>query len=194
MATISPIAVVNWIQTESYLHFTVNSDRRNSIETAKNTNPGYDALLCTRLYPEVPSTPPPLPKKLRTHRRTNSDSSMNTSVTAPTSPEVAPGTPASPSEAVIASRLTSHLMQQPRPTFCPLCPGYFYSQSELRDHLVQAHSDDLSLIKKNLKHFKKETCPCCEAEFLKVKHNSLVSLRKEPNVFDGRGGRVPVWS
>ena len=50
----------------------------------------------------------------------------------PDSPEVNPGTPASPSEAVIASRLTSHLMQQPRPTFCPLCPGYFYSQTELQ--------------------------------------------------------------
>ena len=64
---------------------------------------------------------------------------MNTSLTSdvtsggpPDSPEVNPGTPASPSEAVIASRLTSHLMQQPRPTFCPLCPGYFYSQTELQ--------------------------------------------------------------
>ena len=95
--------------------------------------------------------------------------SMNTSVGgAVDSPDTVPATPASPSEAVIASRLSSHIMLQPRPSFCPLCPGSFYSKTELQDHLLSSHSQDLSLIKKDVKHFKKETCPCCEAEFLKV--------------------------
>ena len=52
--------------------------RRSSIETAVVTNPGYDALVCTRLYPGLPATPPPLPRKHRTHRRTHSDGASNT--------------------------------------------------------------------------------------------------------------------
>ena len=52
--------------------------------------------------------------------------------------------------------------------FCPLCPGYFYNQSEFQDHLLRSHYEDLLNEKVDVRLFKKETCPCCEAEFLKV--------------------------
>ena len=142
-----------------------NPDRRSSIETAKLTNPGYDALLCTRLYPEVPSTPPPLPRKTHGHRRTNSDSTLHKSQPHQDNPP----TPASPSEALIANRLSRHVVQQQKPIFCPFCLGHFYHPMELQSHLVHQHTQELSQLKQDRnKHFKRETCPCCDAEFLKV--------------------------
>jgi len=145
-------------------HYIGNPDRRSSIETAKLTNPGYDALLCTRLYPEVPSTPPPLPRKTHGHRRTNSDSTLHKSQPHQDNPP----TPASPSEALIANRLSRHVVQQQKPIFCPFCLGHFYHPMELQSHLVHQHTQELSQLKQDRnKHFKRETCPCCDAEFLK---------------------------
>jgi len=130
-----------------------NQERRKSIESSKSTNPGYDALLCTRLYPGVPSTPPPLPRKLKpTHRRTHSDSN----ITVKPLPEDRPPAARDKSKSNLAAQI-----------FCPLCPGYFYSQAEFQDHLLRSHYTDLLHDKVDVKLFKKETCPCCEAEFLK---------------------------
>jgi len=135
--------------------FPSNQSRRKSIETAQYTAPGYDALLCTRLYPGVPSTPPPLPRKLKAaaHRRTHSDSNISVS--------------SLPSQADQDQDLHQDSSEVAAQIFCPLCPGYFYSQSEFQDHLLHSHYKDLLHEKIDVKLFKKETCPCCEAEFLK---------------------------
>ena len=83
-----------------------------------------------------------------------------------------PITPASPSEAFIASKLSNHLMEHPQAIFCPFCLGHFYHPLELQDHFVKTHSGELTKLKKDKNtNFKHETCPCCEAEFLKVRKN-----------------------
>ena len=61
-------------------------------------------------------------------------------------------------------------MQQPKAIFCPFCLAHFYHPMELQNHFVHQHSEELAQLKKDKnKHFKRETCPCCDAEFLKVR-------------------------
>lgn len=138
-------------------------------------NPGYDALLCRRLYPVPPSTPPPpLPAKAsKGHRRRNSDSLLSSSLASTprrsSPPPGDPATPESPGEAVMAERVTRHAAA-PRQVFCPFCPAHFYQQQQLQEHLVSQHSAELQMLRREeLAHFRPETCPCCQAQFLQVR-------------------------
>lgn len=67
----------------------------------------------------------------------------------------------------MAERLSRHALSGPRMVFCPFCVGQFYQQQELQDHLIQAHSQELHLLRdQEFQHFQPETCPCCNAQFL----------------------------
>ena len=114
------------------------------------------------------SPPPPLPRKTLGHRRHNSDSTINSSNETELEEEF-PSTPSSPTDTYMADEITKHTMRQPRTIFCPFCLGHFYHYQDLQDHLLQTHPEELHQVKNDkYHHFKPETCPCCQAEFLKV--------------------------
>ena len=54
--------------------------------------------------------------------------------------------------------------------YCPYCAGHFYHQNDLQDHLLLTHEDELSHLQNpETKLFTSQTCPCCGAQFLKVR-------------------------
>lgn len=113
-----------------------------------------------------PATPPPLPRKTRRHRRHNSDSTINTSYE--DNEEDFPSTPSSPTDTYMADEVTRHMIRRPVTVFCPYCLAQFFHHKDLQEHLLHSHSDELHALRED-KHYnlRPETCPCCQAEFLK---------------------------
>ena len=132
--------------------------------------PGYrprDTSFPVRDF-SYPATPPPLPRKTLRHRRHNSDSTINTSYD-PEIEEDFPSTPSSPTDTFIADEVTKHMLRRPVTVFCPYCLAQFFHHQDLQEHLLHAHADELHALKEDRHHnLRPETCPCCQAEFLKV--------------------------
>ena len=75
----------------------------------------------------------------------------------------------------MAERVIRHAAIAPRQhVFCPFCVAHFYQQQELQEHLISHHSEELHLLRQEqLAGFRAETCPCCQAQFLKVSSNQI---------------------
>ena len=134
--------------------------------------PGYRPRECTASPPPLPrdgtASPPPLPRKTIIHKRHNSDSTLNSSYETEPDEDV-PSTPSSPTDSHMADQVTKYMLRKPVTVFCPFCLGQFFHHEYLHDHLLHYHPEELYQLKdKKYQNLKPETCPCCQAEFLKV--------------------------
>ena len=140
--------------------------------------PGYRPRDGTASPPPLPrygtASPPPLPRKTFIHRRHSSDSTINSSYETELDEDV-PSTPSSPTDTHLADQVTKYMFRKPVTVYCPFCLAQFFHQEDLQDHLLQSHSQELYQLKdKDHQNVMPETCPCCQAEFLKVSIRTII--------------------
>ena len=123
---------------------------------------------------EGTATPPPLPRKTIIHRRHNSDSTINSSYETEPDEDLL-STPSSPTDTHMADEVTKYMLRKQVTLYCPFCQGQFFHHEDVQDHLLHSHPEELYQLKENkYQNLKPETCPCCQAEFLKVSILNLI--------------------
>ena len=161
------IKLLNTLEDENDIFRSDNND--NNITSMD----GSSKLLSLPGY--RPNTgPPPLPSRHRHMSDTVINNlTVNNEEKEAGETDYSPHTPPSPEENRIADSVSHHTFNQCRPIYCPLCVGHFYHYQQLQDHLLEAHTEELQQLQnQNYQIFTAQTCPCCDAQFLKVSISS----------------------